>query len=366
MQTDTALEIAVARGVISEAQANAIRLIGREKSAPETELYRHEEADDEGFRFVTGFSDIFIALGIVILLSGIIRTGLLESVGGTLLIGALCWGLSEIVATWQRRSLPSIVSAAGFVTFISAAVFAQIGSVQPASLFNEPDTVFLFTHNINWILPLLFLLSGLLYYWRFRLPFALFICALSFAAAVFTGLLNVLDTSQVSSAIIPALLGSGLAIFCTAFYFDAQDTERRTRLSDNAFWLHLVASPLIVHSIMWQSAIWLTGSERFSTYSLDQAAFPLSIVVLLIFVVLMVVALIINRRAMLVSSLIYVTLALTYLGSTTGGYASAASFVPIILGTGILSIGIGWQGLRRIIFRILPADRIAPYLSPVR
>ena len=91
MQTDTALEIAVARGVISEAQANAIRLIGREKSAPETELYRHEEADDEGFRFVTGFSDIFIALGIVILLSGIIRTGLLESVGGTLLIGALCW-----------------------------------------------------------------------------------------------------------------------------------------------------------------------------------------------------------------------------------------------------------------------------------
>ncbi|MGI9351595.1 MAG: hypothetical protein ACR2O3_08535 [Rhizobiaceae bacterium] len=365
MQTDAALEIAFARGIISESQANAIRLLDSEKAAPEMRLYHQEDNDDEGFRFVTGFSDIFIALGIIILLTGIVRTGLLDSVGGTFLIAILCWGLSEIVATWQRRSLPSIVSAAGFVTTISAAVFAHVGSIQPASLFREPDVVLVFTHNINWILPLLLLLSSLFYYWRFRLPFALFISALSFAATIFAGLLNILDSSQISPAIIPALVGSGLAIFCSAIFFDAQDPERKTRLSDNAFWLHLVASPLIVHSIMWQSAIWLTGSEQFSTQSLDQAAFPLSIVVLLIFLILMIIALIINRRAMLVSSLIYVTLALTYLGSTTGGYASAASFVPIILGSGILSIGIGWQALRKIIFRVLPADRVAPFLNPL-
>ena len=42
----------------------------------------------------------------------------------------------------------------------------------------------------------------------------------------------------------------GLAIFATAMKFDMSDRNRVTQRTDIAFWLHLLAAPLIVHSIV--------------------------------------------------------------------------------------------------------------------
>ncbi|MEM7069937.1 MAG: hypothetical protein AAF478_13745 [Pseudomonadota bacterium] len=366
MQTDQTLDIAVARGIISVEQANSIRLIDSEQISNHSSAYQANDNDEEGFRFITGFSDIFLAIGVIVLLSGVLKTNLLSSVVGTLGIAALCWGLSEIVATWQRRSLPSMVSAAGFVFFATLGVFSYLQNISPQILLDSPEINLLGSASDIWMIPTVMLIVALVYYARFRLPFSLFLSAISFAGLMFAGMFQLIPGEYVSSVVIPVLLVTGFSIFCLAIYFDMQDTERKTRLSDNAFWLHLVASPLIVHSIMWQSAIWLAGNDEFNIRSLDAIALPLSVVVLVIFVALMTIALIINRRAMLVSSLIYVTLALTYLGSETGGVTSVAAFVPIIMGAGILSIGIGWQTLRKALFRILPLAPISLHLSPVK
>jgi len=366
IQSDSALETAVARGIISKSQANSIRLIASEEAGESKLPPSNQENDDEGFRFITGFSDIFLAIGVIVLLSGVLKTGLLDSVPGAFLVAAICWVLSEIVASWQRRSLPSMVSAAGFVFFISLAIFSFLQDTEPKRLISDYGELLLQAGTSAWKMPLLIFGSSVVYYARFRLPFSLFLGAVSFAATVLTALFYSLEGSQIADFIIPVLFVTGVVVFCAALYFDTRDPDRHSRLSDNAFWLHLVASPLMVHSIMWQSAIWISGSETFSFQSLEAAAFPLSLVVLAIFIVLMVAALIVNRRAMLVSSLIYVTLSLTYLGSEYGGFSSVAAFVPIIIGGGMLSIGIGWQPLRKLLFAILPLNSLSPYLCPVK
>jgi hypothetical protein len=42
----------------------------------------------------------------------------------------------------------------------------------------------------------------------------------------------------------------GLRVFAAAMSFDLSDRDRMTRRSDCAFWLHLLAAPLIVHSLI--------------------------------------------------------------------------------------------------------------------
>ena len=42
----------------------------------------------------------------------------------------------------------------------------------------------------------------------------------------------------------------GIAVFLAAMKFDMSDRNRVTQRTDIAFWLHLLAAPLIVHSIV--------------------------------------------------------------------------------------------------------------------
>ena len=367
MPNNKVLETAVARGIISPAQANSIRLIETEISGSTQESVQNIEAnDEEGIRFASGFGDVFIALGIGTFLYGVMQTLLIESVLGIAAIGLICWVLAEIVCAWQKRSLPSIVTAIGFVISVISTTYFYTSGKHPSGFFDNLDFLLLTQDRIIWLLPLSGLLASISFYLRFRLPFSLFLGALSFAIAMIVGVYSTVDVVRFTSFIIPLLIVAGLLIFAAALHFDTKDRFRTSSLSDNAFWLHLVASPLIVHSIMWQSAIWITNTNGFSMRAIEAAASALSVVVLCIFLLLMLFALIIDRRAMLVSSLVYVTLAIGYLGSQTDGIASATSFVPILLGAGILSVGVGWQTLRKFVFRILPLSPLEPYLSPVK
>ena len=88
----------------------------------------------------------------------------------------------------------------------------------------------------------------------------------------------------------------GLAIFALAMWFDSSDLKRQTRRTDIAFWLHLLAAPIIVHPIL----LSVTGSD---------APLGAALQVILVFVCLAVVALVVDRRAILVSSLSYLAYA---------------------------------------------------------
>ena len=84
--------------------------------------------------------------------------------------------------------------------------------------------------------------------------------------------------------------------------FDLSDRDRLTRRSDCAFWLHLLAAPLIVHSLISLVAPNLAQITNDAAHR-D----PVAIVA-----VLAVVAIAIDRRALLVSALIYIGVVIAY------------------------------------------------------
>ncbi len=112
---------------------------------------------------------------------------------------------------------------------------------------------------------------------------------------------------RVKTVMESAALVLGVGVFLFAMWWDASDPRRETRRSDVAFWLHLLAAPLIVHPVF--SLLGLTDG---AASTLDAA------VVILLYVVLGLVALAIDRRALLVSALAYVLYALNSLFQTYG------------------------------------------------
>jgi hypothetical protein len=151
------------------------------------------------------------------------------------------------------------------------------------------------------------------------------------------------------------LLICGLGVFAAAMAFDVSDRERTTRRSDCAFWLHLLAAPLIVHSL-----IWLTTSNAFQAMTDRVAATIVAIVV-----VLTLVAVTIDRRALLVSTLTYLGIAIAYALKAASVDQSAVFFATLlVLGAMVLTIGVGWLPLRRILMRLVPV-RLGAHLPPV-
>ena len=90
----------------------------------------------------------------------------------------------------------------------------------------------------------------------------------------------------------------GLGIFSIAMRFDLSDPERVTRRTDIAFWLHLLAAPLIVHPLV----SGMLGDARLPDAATAGA-------ILAIFAALGAVAVLVDRRALLVSGLSYAGIA---------------------------------------------------------
>ena len=82
------------------------------------------------------------------------------------------------------------------------------------------------------------------FFWRFRLPFSLFLLAGAVAGLFYTAVAQFGGIGQVGSG--AAMLVVGLATLATAIAFDMKDPTRSTRSSDHAFWLHMAAAPQII------------------------------------------------------------------------------------------------------------------------
>ena len=152
----------------------------------------------------------------------------------------------------------------------------------------------------------------------------------------------------------------GLAVFAVAMRYDTSDPDRATRRSDCAFWLHLAAAPLIVHSLI-----------SLITPGFTQIDNVLAAAIILIVAILAIIAIVIDRRALLVSALIYVGFVIAYaIGGPTmwaaqGSDAKGLVFFGtlVILGAFVIVLGVGWMPLRRfLIVRISPS--IAARLPP--
>ena len=344
MYSDSDIEAAVAAGALTPQAADALRAyVARSRATP--------AVDEEHFRLLTGFNDIFVAIAAVILLVALswfghaIRfgpPGTPSPLGGAF-VAAAAWGLAEFFTRQRRMALPSIILLLAFV-----------GGVFAACAFTARNIVSEATLQENGVL------QGLIYagcaavaaaaawvHWRrFRVPITIAAGAAA-VAGIGAGLVDsaVQNAPQYSAAMLGFTLVAGLAIFLFAMWWDSSDPKRETRRSDVAFWLHLLAAPMIVHPIF--SLLGLTDG---------QASVPEAVIVLLVYVLLGLTALAIDRRALLVSALAYVLWALSDLFERFGAVELSFALTALLIGSALLLLSAFWHNARRAVVRPLPAQ----------
>ncbi|MCW8936313.1 MAG: hypothetical protein OQK98_16485 [Gammaproteobacteria bacterium] len=282
---------------------------------------------EEPLKFIRSFGDVFIALGIILLVVSINMTSL---TGLYYLIPAVVF---IVIAEWlvriRRLALPGIVILLAILFFINKAF----------SFENDNAT----TLGLSIIS-----LSSLLFYLRYKMPFSLLPLAASLIAITIIQIgLDVLD-----SPIIFVVLG--LITFSTAMWFDVRDTNRESHLSDSAFWLHLLAAPLIVHGAM----LSLITSDRQWSHTLSN-----DILMIVFFAGFFLTALFVDRRAMLVSTQLYAIYALTQLlQSDLIDSQNIMIYVLMALGLFVIFFGTYWYKTRQVIFGFLSSSKISQYV----
>jgi len=339
------LDAAVAEGIVTRAQADALCEFSAKRKARNVAVH----ADEERFRFMRGFNDFFFAVGIVLLGSGLTYFASAENVLSNIAAAGLIWALAELLVGRMRLVLPGILLAALFTFFAlraapSVDLLGGIADARPAVVTRPTTSILLGTADGSGLAFKAIAAAALtlVFYVRFRLPFALLLVAASLVIAVEAIAFRLLAFTPIVASLVT--LGCGLAVFATAMRFDLSDRDRVTRRADCAFWLHLLASPLIVHSLILMLAP--NMKEMTSNGALTVVA---------IAAVLTLVAILIDRRALLVSALAYLGAVIGYAITGTATDKTAIFFATlVILGVLVLTIGVAWFPLRRSLVRLLP------------
>ena len=347
MISERALGLALERTVLTSEQVERLRAIEAEV-VPGVST---EPTDDESLRFVTGFADIFVTIGVVLFIGALFFL-MSSGTGSTLAyagVAACAWLLAEFFTLKRRMALPSIVLLVVFV----AAVFVLAAQIFAALV---PSTSAVARErSIAGIIPLDLLPLGLaalvtaalaaLHYVRFRVPITVAAGTAALCVLALTLVVGFVDPTS-ETVLNAVLFACGVAVFALAMRFDMSDPRRLTRRTDIAFWLHLLAAPLIVHPLI-----------RGFLHGLDvRLTTGAALGILWVFVALGILAVVIDRRAILVSGLVYAGFALSTL-IRAAGLAGSTYLVPVVvlaLGAFILLLSAGWHPLRRAILRRLP------------
>ncbi len=352
------LEAAIGAGVITQAQADALLAFAASRRGDTAGL----RADEERFRFMRGFNDFFFAIGVVLLGVGVsMYAGTTQSQIGYAVAALIMWSLAELLVRRMRLVLPGMAILIFFAYFVISAV--------PVSALVPPHSPGQFFADRLGILPLMMragplqfaaqaaivALAATLFYIRFRFPFALFIAGGGAILAAVTAI-NTLAFGYTRAPQLLLLLLCGLVAFAAAMRFDVSDRLRATRWSDCAFWLHVLAAPLIVHSLV---GLVTPYAFLLTTFS--------SVMIVIIALLLTVVALIIDRRALLVSALAYIGSVIAYTLAHAGASGTAVGIATlVILGILVLALGVGWTPLRRRVASLMSPkimDRLPPVVS---
>jgi len=287
--------------------------------------------DEEHFRLVTGFNDIFVVIACVLLLLALKWIG--EEAApwlGTLALAGAAWLLAEFFTRKRRMALPSIVLLLAFVGGIFKTGVSAFDSLLIASAVAAAAA------RLHWL--------------RFRVPITVAAGAAAVVACAYALLLKAIPAAIDWTAGI--LLVSGVAVFAVAMRWDLSDTQRQTRRSDVAFWLHLLAAPLLVHPV-------------FTTLGVFNAEVGLAkaLVVVALYIGLALVSLAIDRRALMVSALVYVLYAFTALLKQYGVVSLGFATTALAIGAALLLLSAFWHPSRSFVLRRLPAsmrERLAP------
>jgi hypothetical protein len=348
MYSQQELDDAVAAGVISAAAADALRAhVERSRSIA--------IPDEEQFRLITGFNDIFVSIAAAILLFAVgwigqsigQSAGLLIDVDGPsplapLAVAGTAWGLATFFTARRRMALPSILLLLAFVGGVFATTgFGLVLAIGPDAVDNNVPMAGV----IGAVSGAVAAAAAWLHWRTFRVPITVAAGAGS-VAAIAVGLLiaGLGDNAEhAKNLILGFVLLLGIGVFLFAMWWDGSDRERVTRRADVAFWLHLLAAPMIVHPVFT-----LLGLNN-GTASLGEG-----FVVILLYVVLALTALAIDRRALLVSALAYVLYALSELFKQFGAVELNIALTALVIGSALLLLSAFWHQARGAIVRPLP------------
>lgn len=348
MYSQNDLDEAVAAGAMSaEAAASLRNFVDRQRHSP--------AVDEENFRLITGFNDIFVAIAAAILLFAVgfigqwigMRTGLVVEADGPspiapALVAATSWGLALFFTAKRRMALPSILLLLTFVFGVLAtAGFALVMGTGPAALDDNPQL----GGVIAAISAAIAAASAWLHWKRFRVPITVAAGAASVAGIAVALLVAALGQTaeQSQNLILGFVLFLGIGTFLFAMWWDGSDRARLTRRADVAFWLHLLAAPMIVHPIFT-----LLGLNN------NTATISEGFVVILLYIVLGLTALAADRRALLVSALAYVLYALNALFQQFGAVELNVALTALVIGSALLMLSAFWSQARGAIVGPLP------------
>ena len=337
MYSEADLQSAVAAGVLPREAADALRAhsLGL-RSAP--------VADEEHFRLIAGFNDIFVTIAAALLLFAAASIGdaIAPGVAGAL-VAAAAWGMAEFFTRQRRMALPSIVLLLAFVGGVAA---IPINILAETSADPSDRTGALIGAGIG----LLAAGAAWVHWRRFMVPITVAAGAAGIAATaialVVAAVMPMVGHGDAENILIPLVFVAGLGVFAVAMRWDMSDRARETRRSDVAFWLHLLAAPMIAHPLFhW---LGVTGGEAISPAS--------AIGVLAIYVLMGLVALAIDRRALLVSALAYVLAAMTWLFREFGMVELNVAITGLVIGSALLCLSAFWSPIRAAVMNMLPGE----------
>ncbi|EPX77636.1 hypothetical protein [Litoreibacter arenae] len=344
------LRAAVASGVLDEAQATKLMILSDQRQGYRANMI----GDDEPFELFKGFAEIFVTVGLVLLISGFI--GLSAFFGNLALIPAMSVVISVLLAFYftkkRRMSLPSIALCIAFAGSVALTVFALlVGPYQGASPYDAL------------LIGAIGAAAMLGYYRVFRLPFAMFALGV-FGIITVIAVVEVLfptNTSYTASVtdyfdlrrqpyLALGTLVFGVMAFCGALWFDLQDPHRVSRKSASAFWLHILAAPALVNTLV------MSNYQAGGSVGTGLAIFVLALFTLL--------AVIIDRRSFLTAGLVYMGLLLGTAINETGSEL-APVLTMLLLGLFVTSLGAFWTQARAWLLGLLPdfpgKHRLPPY-----
>jgi hypothetical protein len=348
MYSESDIDAAVTAGAIDAAAAARLRdFVAANRAAP--------AVDEESFRLITGFNDIFVTIAALLLLVAV------GWIGGEIAaplagfgVAAVAWGLAEYFTRTRRMALPSILLLLAFAGGLFAGGMALFfdGRTSMAMAGNLEDGR-VRTLAFGLVAAGAVAAGGTWLHWRrFRVPITVATGAGAAVALAIGLILTALPAA--ADHVRPLTFAAGLIVFALAMRWDMSDPERTTRRSDVAFWLHLLAAPMIVHPVF--TALGLLGRD---------ASSGAAGIVLLLYVALGCMALAIDRRALMVSALVYVLFAVSAVFRQFSVVGLNVAFTALVIGSALLLLSAFWQVARAFVVGLLP-DGVARRLPPVR
>jgi hypothetical protein len=347
--TEDDIRAATAAGILDEAQATRLMTLMHQRAG----RIAKGLPEDEPFELFKGFAEIFVSLGLILLIGSAVAFSAV--VGGvfaiTLGLAAMCWIAAFYFTTKRRMTLPSIVLVSGYSI--------GIGSFFAWML----DVIGIGESGLGIVvLGVLGILAILVHFHKFHVPFSMFLAGLYGILVVFgftaeislddmfdSDFDTLFDLRQGSSFAIATLV-FGFFAFVAGLWFDLRDPHRVGRMARSAFWLHLLAAPAMVNTVM------MTAYNLHGAMGMVLTILGLTLVTIF--------ALIIDRRSFLTAGLGYLAAVIFSLLGESGGDMTIPTLM-LVLGAIVTYLGTFWTNLRVRLMQALPnfpgKDRLPPY-----